>query len=89
MNFIVSSTDSETDFSGVKDSTTFFNDIKENRITIEQAKASQEDFNNHLKTIRRGKKTEEQKKTLSNINTLFNERNDSIKFVEDYDSMTL
>ena len=62
MNFIVSSTDSETDFSGVKDSTTFFNDIKENRITIEQAKASQEDFNNHLKTIRREKKIKSNRK---------------------------
>ena len=56
MNFIVNSTDSETDSSGVNDSTKFFNDIKENRITIEQAKASQEDFNNYLKTIRREKK---------------------------------
>ena len=89
MNFIINSNDIETDFSGVKDPITLLNDIKENRITMKQAKASQEDFNNHLKTIRRGKKTEQQKKTLSNINTLFNERNDSIKFVEDYDSMTL
>ena len=39
-------------------------------ITIEQAKDSQEDFNKSLKTIRRGNKTEEQKKTLANINWL-------------------
>ena len=62
MNFIVNSTDSETDSSGVKDSTKFFNDIKENRITIEQAKASQEDFNNYLKTIRREKKIKSKRK---------------------------
>ena len=62
---------------------------KKDEITVEQAKASQEDFNNYLKTIRKGKKTEEQKKTLSNINRLFNGRNDSIKFVEDYGSMIL
>ena len=51
---------------------------------MKQVRASQEDFNNYLKTIQRGKRTEEQKKALSNINRLFNGRNDSIKFVEDY-----
>ena len=57
MNFIINSNDIETDFSGVKDPITLLNDIKENRITMKQAKASQEDFNNHLKMTRRGKKT--------------------------------
>ena len=56
---------------------------------MEQAKASQEDFNNFLKTIRRGNKTEEQKNTLKNINMLFNGRNDVIKFIEDYTSVVL
>ena len=56
---------------------------------MEQAKASQEDFNNFLKTIRRGNKTEEQKNTLKNINMLFNGRNDVIKFIEDYASVVL
>ena len=63
---------------------------------MKQAKTSQEDFNNHLKGIRRGKQLKrkkncqlEEKKTLSNINRLFNGRNDSIKFVQDYGSMIL
>ena len=38
---------------------------------MEQAKDSQEDFNKYLKTIRRGKTTEKQKETSSNINIAF------------------
>ena len=89
LNFIVNSTDSETDFSGTEDPITFLDNIKTNKITMEQAKASQEDFNNFLKTIRRGNKTEEQKNPLKNINMLFNGRNDVIKFIEDYASVVL
>ena len=62
MNFIINSNDIETDFSGVKDLITLLNDIRENRITMKQAKASQEDFNNHLKTIRREKKIKSNRK---------------------------
>ena len=36
------------------------------------------------KKIRIGNKSEKQKKLLANINRLFNERNDAIKFVDDY-----
>ena len=39
--------------------------------------------------IWKGNKTNQQKKTLSNINILFNGRNDAIKFVEVYGSMIL
>ena len=40
LNLIVNSTNSETDFSGVKDPITLLNDIKEKKITIKQAKTS-------------------------------------------------
>ena len=76
----------ETDFSAKDDPITVPNDIKTIKITIEEAKASQEDFNKYLKMIRIRLTN---KKSLSNINIFFNERNDSIKFVEDYDSMIL
>ena len=49
MNFIVNSTGDETDFSVVEDITTFLNNVKTNNMTIEEAKASQKDFHNHLK----------------------------------------
>ena len=76
----------ETDFSAKDDPITVPNDIKTIKITIEEAKASQEDFNKYLKMIRIRLTN---KKSLSNINIFFNGRNDSIKFVEDYDSMIL
>ena len=89
MNFISKSSGNETNFSEVEDPITFINNIESNKITLEQANASQEDFNEYLKLIQRGRKTEEQKNPLSNINRIFNGRNDSIKFVEEYDSMIL
>ena len=89
MNFISKSSGNETNFSEVEDPITFINNIESNKTTLEQAKTSQEDFNEYLKLILRGRKTEEQKNPLSNINRIFNGRNDSIKFVEEYDSMIL
>ena len=39
--------------------------------------------------IRRGNKTRTQRETLNNMNNLFNERDMTIKFIEDYGSMIL
>ena len=88
MNFIVNSTGDETNFSEVEDPITFLN-INNNGITIEEAKESQEDFNRYLKKIRRGNKTKKQEITVSNINRLFNGRNDAIKFIEGYSSVII
>ena len=74
----------KTDFSRNNGPVDFLNKIKKGEITIEQAKASQEHFNNYLKARRRGNKTKEQENTLANINRLFIGRNDAIKFIEDY-----
>ena len=81
--------DMETDFSAEDDPITFLNNIKTNKITIKEAKASQEDFNKYQKMIWKGNKTNQQTKSLSNIDIIFNGRNDAIKFVEDYGSMIL
>ena len=43
----------------------------------------------YLKEIRKVNKSAKQKKTLANINVLFNGRNKAIKFIEDYGSMIL
>ena len=56
LKFITVSSNTETDFSSQKGPLTFLNDIKTNEITLEQAKASQEDFNKCLKMIGRRKK---------------------------------
>ena len=87
--FTTLSTEKTTTFSKKDDSLTFHNKIKKSKITIEEAKESQKDFNNYLKKIRRGNKIQEQRKTLANLNILFNGRNDAINFIEDYGSMIL
>ena len=87
--FTTLSTEKTTTFSKKDDSLTFHNKIKKGKITIEEAKESQKDFNNYLKKIRRGNKIQEQRKTLANLNMLFNGRNDAINFIEDYGSMIL
>ena len=79
----------KTGFCAKEDPITFLNNVKTNKITMEEAKASQEDFNKYLKMIRKRNKTNQQRKTLSNINIFFNGRNYAIKFVEDYGSMIL
>ena len=89
LKYVTESRSMETDFSTKKDPVTFFNGIKTGRIAIKEAKDSQEDFIKYLKRIRRRNKTDPQRETLSNINMLFNGRNDSIKFVEDYCLMIL
>ena len=87
--FTTLSTEKTTTFSKKDDSLTFHNKIKKGKITIEEAKESQKEFNNYLKKIRRGNKIQEQRKTLANLNMLFNGRNDAINFIEDYGSMIL
>ena len=54
-----------------------------------EAKNIQQDYEKYLKEIRKGNKSASQRKTLANINILFNARNNAIKFIEDYDSMIL
>ena len=67
----------------------FLNDIKKGKISLEEAKNLQQDYEKLLKDIRKGNKSTEQKKTLANINVLFNARNNAIKFLEDYGSVIL
>ena len=67
----------------------FLNDIKKNKISLEEAKNIQQDFANYLKYIRKANKNDDQRKTLANINVLFNARINAIKFIEDYGSMIL
>ena len=58
-------------------------------MSLEEAKITQENFLEYLDVIRKGNKNTEQKKTLVNINMLYNARNDAIKFIEDYGPMIL
>ena len=59
------------------------------KISREEAKNLQQDYEKYLNDIRKGNRSVEQKKTLGNINVLFNARNNAIKFIEYYGSMIL
>ena len=67
----------------------FLNNIKKGKISLEEAKGLQKDYEDYLKRIRKGNKSDEQRKTLANINILFHTRNNVIKFIEYYSSMIL
>ena len=58
-------------------------------MSLEEAKNNQKNYLEYLNIIRKGNKNPEQRKTLANINFLFNARDSSIKFIEDYGSMIL
>ena len=77
----------EYNFSKIKDPITFLNEIKKCKISIQEEKDKQENYYNYLKKIRKGNKSANQKRTLANINVLFNARDSAIKFYEDYSSM--
>ena len=62
LKYFTESTNMETDFSAKENPITFHNNIKTNRITRTEAKDTQEDFNKYLKMIRRGNKTDQEKK---------------------------
>ena len=79
----------EYDFNKIKDPITFLNDIKEGKISIHEAKDKQENYYNYLKKIRKGNKSANQKRTLANINILFDARDNAIKFYEYYNLMIL
>ena len=76
-------------FDGVKDPLVFLKEIKEDRISIQEAKNIQKEFNKKFNFIRTGKKNQEQRQALNNINNLYNARDMAIKFIEDYGSMIL
>ena len=76
-------------FDGVKDPLVFLKEIKEDRISIQEAKNIQKEFNKKFNFIRTGNKNQEQRQALNNINNLYNARDMAIKFIEDYGSMIL
>ena len=76
-------------FSELEDPFTLLNRIKKGKTSLEEAKTEQQNYLEYLNVIRKGNKNAEQRKTVANINMLYNARNDAIKFIEDYGSMIL
>ena len=67
----------------------FLNDIKTGKISLEEAKNLQQDYEGCLKKIQKGNESAEQKKPWQILIFFFNARNNAIKFIEDYTSIIL
>ena len=89
MNYEVITSGDKYEFDELKDLLVFLKEIKEGRISIQEAKNIQKEFNKQLDFIRRGNKNQEQRQALNNFNTLYNAGDNAIKFIEDYGSMIL
>ena len=89
LKYVVVSSGDEYSFNKLNDPTTFLNNIKKGKISLEEAKNKQQNYRNYLNIIRRGNKNANQKKVLANLNIHFDARNSAIKFIEDYGSMIL
>ena len=73
----------------MKDPVAFLDSIKNMKYQYKNHDIKQKEFSRYLKRIRIVNKSEKQKKILANINELFNEINNVIKFVDDYCSLVL
>ena len=89
LKYVVERSGLEYNFNKIKDPITFLKDIKEGKISVEEAKEKQNDYYSYLNTIRRGNKNASQERILANINILFNTRENVIKYIEDYSSLIL
>ena len=87
--YVVYSNKKINNFSELADPLTFLDEIKKGKMSLEEAKIHQENYLDYLNIIRKGNKNAEQRKTLANINILYNARNNAIKFIEDYGAMIL
>ena len=89
LKYVVERSGDEYRFNKIKDPITFLDNTKKGKISLKEAKDQQQNYWNYLNTIRRGNKNDIQKRTLANINILFNARDNAIKFIKDYSSMIL
>ena len=86
LEYIAVNSRTSYNFSELTDLLTFLDEIKKGKISLEEAKIYQQDYLDYLNILRKGNKNAEQRKTLANMNILYNARNSAIKFIED-DSM--
>ena len=89
LNYEVITSGDEYQFNGLEDPLVLLKEIKQGKISIQEAKNTQKEFNKQLNLIRRGNKNQEQRQTLDNTNNLYNVRDMVITFIEDYGSMIL
>ena len=88
LKYVVYSSKKIYNFSELTDPLTLLNEIKKGEVTLEEAKNYQKDYLSYLKNIRKENKNVEQRQTLANLNRFYKAREEAIKFIEDYGSMT-
>ena len=89
LKYVTINNNTTRNFSDITDPITFLNEIKNGKMSLEEAKTIQQYYLEYLNIIRKGNKNAEQRKTLANINILYSARNNAIKFIEDYGSIIL
>ena len=90
LEYVVYSNKKIYNFSELADPLTFLDEIKKGKMSLEEAKIYQQNYLDYLNIIRKGNKNAEQRKTLANINILYNAKNYFlILIIEDYGAMIL
>ena len=64
LKYIVRSSDEAFSFDKLENLTVFLNDVKAGKISLEEAKNLQQNYEEYLKKIRKGNKSAEQKKNF-------------------------
>ena len=72
LKYTVISSGEEFEFDKSEDPLVFLKEIKESKISIQEAKNIQKEYNKYLNSTRKGNKTRRQRETLNNMNILFN-----------------
>ena len=75
------------DFYEYMNSKELFNGIKNNEIKFIEVKSKQDNFLKKLNTVKIGKKTDEQKEVIKNLEKFYNSRKEVINFSRDYIEM--
>ena len=89
LKYYVRNSNTEFNFSKLRNPENLIEDIRKGKIDLEKAKNDQVIFEKYLNRIIVRGTSGDQKTTLANINILFKGRNNAIKFFDDYRSMIL
>ena len=89
LKYVTINNNTTHNFSDITGPINVLNEIKNGKISLEEAMTIQQYYLEYLNIMRKGNKNAEQRITLTNINILYSARNNAIKFIEDYGSMIL
>ena len=82
LNFEYIGPTKDVSFYEYKDSKELFNSIKYNQISYDNAVKRQKELLNELSNIKIGKKTQKQRKTIYNLEKIYNSREETINVLE-------